>query len=88
MSDQAVLDVEVRPKSAKPESTKPKPKRQPRYVVIIVNDDKHTFDYVIEVLAKVYNKSLQEAFKLTTEIHNSGRSQVWVGTREDRKSVV
>ena len=40
-----------------------KQKRQPRYAVIVLNDDVHTFDYVILALAKVFGYSVERGFQ-------------------------
>lgn len=65
-----------------PVKSKSKPKRQPNYVVIVENDDLHTFDYVIDALSKVCGHSREKAFLLAQVIHFTGRSPVWTGTRE------
>jgi ATP-dependent Clp protease adaptor protein ClpS len=59
-----------------------RPKRQPPYGVIVLNDDKHTFPYVIEVLQKTFGYALPRAFKLTLQVHVSGRALVWSGPLE------
>lgn len=81
--DVAVMEpqVIVRPKPAKPDP-KSKPKRQPPYAVILHNDDVHTFQYVIELLMKIFAYSLEKAFALTNEVHTKGKSIVWSGTLE------
>lgn len=59
-----------------------KPKRQPPYAVIIENDDHHTFEYVIEILLKIFNKNKEDALQMTLDIHTKGRKHVWTGTKE------
>jgi len=59
-----------------------KPKRQPPYTVIIENDDHHAFDYVVEVLQKVFGKKIEDAALLTMDIHQEGRKNVWTGSKE------
>ena len=66
----------------KPEAGKSKPKRQPPYAVVLLNDDVHTFNYVIEMLQKVFGYNLNRALLLTTQVHHSGRAIVWTGTLE------
>ena len=73
-----VLDAPVVEKT--PE--KPKPKKQPPYTVIIINDDHHTFDYVVEVMQKVFKLDRQTAGRYTLRVHNEGRCAVWTGTKE------
>jgi len=61
--------------------TKP-PTLLPPHAVILLNDDKHTFLYVIDVLIKVFKYSLEEAKKITLEIHEEGEAVVWTGSKE------
>jgi ATP-dependent Clp protease adaptor protein ClpS len=46
------------------------------YHVIILNDDEHTFDYVIEMLQAVFNMSYTTALAHTTEADATGSSIV------------
>lgn len=82
-SDVAVMEpqVVVRPKPARPDPQK-KPKRQPPYAVILHNDDYHTFQYVIDLLMKLFAYPLEKAFQLTNQVHTQGKSIVWSGTLE------
>lgn len=82
-SDVAVMEpqVVVRTKPAKPDP-QAKPKKQPPYAVILHNDDDHTFQYVIDVLMKLFALPLEKAFILTNQVHNQGKSIVWSGTLE------
>jgi len=70
------------PRKVEQEKTKTRPKKQPPYAVVVENDDKHTFAYVIEVLQRVCGHNKAKAFLLTTQIHMSGRAAVWTGTME------
>ena len=46
------------------------------YHVIILNDDEHTFDYVIEMLQAVFNMSYSTALGHTMEADSTGSSIV------------
>ena len=46
------------------------------YHVIILNDDEHTFDYVIEMLQAVFGLSFPTALSHTTEADATGSSVV------------
>ena len=76
-----VEEIEVVTTRPAPE-TKGKHKNQPQYVVVVENDDKHTFVYVIEVLQKVCGHKLEEAERLASEVHHTGRAVVWQGSFE------
>ena len=73
--------VKPKPKPAKPDP-ETKKKRQPPYAVILHNDDDHTFQYVIDLLIKLFAYPLEKAFVLTTQVHTQGKSIVWSGTLE------
>ncbi|WP_435016852.1 ATP-dependent Clp protease adaptor ClpS [Tundrisphaera sp. TA3] len=59
-----------------------KTRKQPPYHVIVLNDEEHTFEYVIELLTKIFGHSLNIAETLTWRIHNSGRAIVLTTHRE------
>ncbi len=59
-----------------------RPKPQPPFALIVENDDKHTFLYVIEVLQRVCGHDKEKAFQLAEQIHDTGRAVVWSGTLE------
>ena len=44
------------------------------YHVIILNDEEHTFDYVIEMLEAVFGMPYPTALAHTTEAHSTGSS--------------
>ena len=69
-------------KRAKKADSKTKPKRQPPYSVIVHNDDRHTWPYVIDVLQKVFGHSTELAYQLTSQVHFQGQAHVWSGTLE------
>ncbi|MBI1903780.1 MAG: ATP-dependent Clp protease adaptor ClpS [Planctomycetia bacterium] len=84
MTDQQNVAVLEPPVTARPKEDEPKkkPKRQPPYAVIVLNDDRHTFAYVIETFMKVFGYSAQKSFLLAEQIHTQGRANVWSGARE------
>ena len=47
---------------------------QPLYHVILLNDDDHTYDYVIEMLEKVFGFSESKAFAHAVEVDTHGRT--------------
>ncbi len=57
-------------------------RKQPPYHVIILNDEEHTFEYVIELLCKLFRHPLPTAEQLTWQIHNSGRAIVLTTHKE------
>jgi ATP-dependent Clp protease adaptor protein ClpS len=69
-----------------------KPKAEPReetrtrlippYHVILLNDDHHSMEFVIEVLVKVLGCAHERAYQLMMEAHASGRAVIWTGPQE------
>ena len=57
-------------KAARP---KHKPKNLPPYNVVLLDDDDHTYDYVIEMLGKVFGHPRPKAFQMAREVDSSGR---------------
>jgi ATP-dependent Clp protease adaptor protein ClpS len=45
---------------------------QPLYHVILLNDEDHTYDYVIEMLAKIFNFTHAKAFSHAVEVDTKG----------------
>ena len=80
-SESAVMEPEtvVRPKK-NPQKTKPK--RLPPYAVVVLNDDVHTFEYVIRTFMKVFGYSKPKCFQLANTVHQQGRAIVWTGPKE------
>lgn len=45
----------------------------PRYNVILLDDDDHTYEYVIEMLMKLFGHSMNRAYQMACEVDASGR---------------
>lgn len=75
-----VVSTKSAPKNATDRSAKTR--RQPPYNVIVLNDEEHTFEYVIELLTKIFGHSLTLAETLTWRIHNTGRAIVLTTHKE------
>lgn len=59
-----------------------KPRPLPPHAVVVLNDDVHSFDYVIETFQKVFGYSAEKSAKLALDIHHQGRGIVWSGSKE------
>ena len=64
-----------RPKEAakKAAKRKHKPKNLPPFNVVLLDDDDHTYEYVIEMLGKVFGYVKEKAYQLAKEVDGSGR---------------
>jgi ATP-dependent Clp protease adaptor protein ClpS len=84
-SASAVLDApveEVVLPARRPGPAAAKPARQPRYHVILWNDDDHTYDYVIAMLRTLFGHPEATAFKMAEEVDSRGRVVVLTTTKE------
>ena len=66
---------------AKP-SKKPRTRQLPPWNVILLDDDDHTYDYVIEMLCGVFGHPVEKAFHMACEVDSTGRVIVCTTHRE------
>ena len=57
-------------------------RRLPPYNVVLLNDDDHSMEFVVEVLTKVFSYTLERCVQLMLVAHTSGRSIIWTGSKE------
>jgi ATP-dependent Clp protease adaptor protein ClpS len=62
--------------------TAPTPRRQPPYNVILVNDEDHTYAYVIEMMRRLFGHVPERGYQLACEVDTSGRAIVLTTTME------
>ncbi len=48
----------------------------PLYNVVLLDDDKHTYDYVIEMLVRLFLFSVVDAYRHAEEVDRTGRTVV------------
>lgn len=61
------------PAVAEPELIQ-KTRMQPRWNVVLLNDDDHTYQYVIEMLMVIFGFSQEKGFLIAREVDKSGRA--------------
>lgn len=59
-----------------------KPKRQPRYHVVLWNDDDHTYHYVVAMLRTLFGHPPETGLQMATEVDTQGRVVVLTTTLE------
>jgi ATP-dependent Clp protease adaptor protein ClpS len=59
-----------------------RPKRQPRYHVVLWNDEDHTYQYVVAMLQKLFGHTAEKGFLLAKEVDLRGRAIVLTTTKE------
>jgi ATP-dependent Clp protease adaptor protein ClpS len=52
--------------------TRPKVKQPPMFKVMLLNDDYTTMEFVVHVLQKFFQKSLEEANQIMLHVHHKG----------------
>ncbi|HCU25233.1 MAG TPA: ATP-dependent Clp protease adapter ClpS [Deltaproteobacteria bacterium] len=62
--------------------TRPKVQRPALYKVLLLNDDYTTMEFVIEVLQKFFQKSLEEATRIMLHVHHKGSGVCGIYPRE------
>ena len=53
-----------------------------KYKVLLLNDDFSTMEFVIEILVKIFRKSIEEASDIMISVHNNGKAVCGVYTHE------
>jgi len=75
--------IEDTPAPARPAADgRTKPKRQPRYHVVLWNDDDHTYQYVVVMLQSLFGHPPERGYRLAKEVDTQGRVIVLTTTRE------
>ena len=59
-----------------------RPERQPRYHVVLLDDNDHTYEYVIGMLCRLFGCSKEYAFQLAQEVDSHSRVIVDTTTLE------
>jgi ATP-dependent Clp protease adaptor protein ClpS len=59
-----------------------KPKRQPRYNVILWDDQEHTPEYVVAMMQTLFGYPVEKGFQIAMEVDGRGRAIVLTTTRE------
>src|SRR5438067_6327290 len=80
----ATPDAEVKTdKKSKPDAkTRQKPKQLPPYNVVLLNDNDHTYQYVIEMLRALFGHNEQQGYQLAKQVDRSGRAIVMTTHKE------
>jgi ATP-dependent Clp protease adaptor protein ClpS len=81
LSDGGIMTI-TRPKKKKKRKTKEenKEEKEPRFSVILWNDDVHTFEYVIFMLQTLFGYPARKGLMLASEVHVNGRAIVFTSS--------
>ncbi|MCH8486787.1 MAG: ATP-dependent Clp protease adaptor ClpS [Candidatus Cyclonatronum sp.] len=51
-------------------------------MVYLLNDDYSTFDFVVHVLVNIFRKSIEEAIRITNDVHHRGKGACGMYTKQ------
>jgi ATP-dependent Clp protease adaptor protein ClpS len=71
-----------KPDTSTQKSTAEQDQLAPLFHVVLLNDDYHTYDYVVEMLATIFCVSAETAFQHAVEVDTTGRTIVMTCERE------
>lgn len=75
---QPVAETVLKPR----DEQKKKPRRQPRYSVILWDDQEHTPEYVVRMMQKLFGHPVEKGMQIAMEVDTRGRAVVLTTTRE------
>jgi len=78
----AVETAKPKPKRKRKASGGTKPRTLPPYNVVLLNDDDHTYAYVIEMLGALFGYGKTKGYLLADEVDRKGRVIVLTTTKE------
>ena len=81
-SDSAVVEPTQQQTTSRQTETAKDRKRQPRYHVILWDDNDHTYDYVVRMMKALFGHDDQRGYKIAREVDNNGRAVCLTTTRE------
>ncbi len=81
MSDDSAV-TELKPRRQKRPRAASRPRPQPRFNVILWNDNDHTYVYVIMMMAELFGHSPEKGYEIAREIDKQGRAIVLTTTKE------
>ena len=55
------------------QTAQPEPRTAPLWHVVLLNDDDHTYAYVIEMLGKLFGHGQETAYRMAREVDTTGR---------------
>ncbi len=63
-------------------SVRKQPTKLPLFNVVLINDDDHTHEYVVEMLQSIFAYPVEMGFQMADEVDRSGRVIVFTAHKE------
>ncbi|MBI4718493.1 MAG: ATP-dependent Clp protease adaptor ClpS [Planctomycetes bacterium] len=76
------IETQSQKKASPGLDAKTRPQKQPPYHVILLDDDDHTYEYVIGMLTKLFGHTTEQALQLASQVDNTGSVVVETTTLE------
>lgn len=76
------VKVHPSPRPAAAVESTQKTRQLPRYNVILLNDNEHSYEYVIQLLRTVFGYSAERGYQLAKEVDESSRAIVYTAHKE------
>jgi ATP-dependent Clp protease adaptor protein ClpS len=58
------------------------PRRQPRYHVVLWDDDDHSYDYVVRMMQELFGHDAERGYQIARTVDTAGRAICLTTTRE------
>lgn len=59
---------------ADPRPASPKPRQLPPWNVVLLDDDDHSYDYVVRMMQTVFSATPERAYRIACEVDSTGRA--------------
>jgi ATP-dependent Clp protease adaptor protein ClpS len=79
---QAATQTPAKAKAKPAKKRKRKTRKLPPFNVVLLDDDDHTYEYVIEMLRSIFGHTDEQSFKMAKEVDDTGRVIVFTTHRE------
>ena len=73
--------VSITRKKLQPEQQQ-QTRKQPRYHVLLWDDDDHTYDYVIRMMRQLFGHTLERSYEIACEVDKGGKAVCLTTTKE------
>jgi ATP-dependent Clp protease adaptor protein ClpS len=77
-----VSEPSVKPVAKPQPATRNQPQQLPPYHVVLLDDNDHTYEYVIDMLCGLFNHSVEQAFAMAQQVDKAGRAIVMTTHKE------
>ncbi len=81
MEDHGTVTV-AKPKTTKEVRKDNRPERQPKYNIVLWDDDDHSYEYVVLMMRQLFSHSYSQGFEIARMVDDNGKAICMTTTRE------